>query len=180
MWSCNALLNPINRDHKILWLKSTGTLKEQTKITLKLTIEKIWCRLKRITNEQFFKILLPADMKSTEPGIYHPKDSKINPFVVKSVLESNWECFSESAIRKIFNFRPARQKKNSFQRTRLPHSSIQSGKREAVYNSFNYVWIKFEHQVKQIDASQKIPAFSGFRWPETYFRHRRGPDEQLQ
>ena len=31
---------------EILWLKSTGTLKEHTRKPLKLTIEKIWCRQK--------------------------------------------------------------------------------------------------------------------------------------
>ena len=43
------MLKPINRDYKKLWLKSIGTFGEQTILTLKLTIEKIRCRQKRVT-----------------------------------------------------------------------------------------------------------------------------------
>ena len=44
--TCIPMLKLINRDYKMLWLKSTGTFKERTQIPLKLTIEKIWCRQK--------------------------------------------------------------------------------------------------------------------------------------
>ena len=45
--SCNALLKLINRYYKIFWLKITGTFKKQTRIPLKLNIEKNWCRQKK-------------------------------------------------------------------------------------------------------------------------------------
>ena len=77
----------MNRDYRIVWLKSTGTFKEQTRLPLKLSIEKSWCRQKK-TKKQFFQILIHAEMKATKRGIMQQKTSKINPFMVKSVLES--------------------------------------------------------------------------------------------
>ena len=64
------MLKLINRYYKIFWLKITGTFKEETRIPLKLTIEKIWCRQKRKTFEQFLQTSVHADMKSTKRGIF--------------------------------------------------------------------------------------------------------------
>ena len=45
--SCIAFLKLINRYYKIIWLKSTSIFEEQTRIPLKLNIEKNCCRQKK-------------------------------------------------------------------------------------------------------------------------------------
>ena len=64
--SCLAVLKLINRYYKIIWLKSTSTFEEQTRIPFKLNIEKNCCRQKRTTIEQFLQISVHTDMKSTK------------------------------------------------------------------------------------------------------------------
>ena len=44
--------------------------------------------------------------KTTKRGPFRKKDSKINPFVVKSILEPNCKRFSKNAIREIFSLIP--------------------------------------------------------------------------
>ena len=100
----------MNRYYKIRWIKGTSIFKEQTRIPLKLNIKKISCRQKRITIEQFLQISVHTDMKSTKEAIFQ-KNPKINPFVVKSLLESNWKRFRQSAIRENFNLKPKTQLK---------------------------------------------------------------------
>ena len=111
-----SIIKLINRYYKILRQKSTSIFEEQTRIPLKLNIEKIWCRQKRKTIEQFLQISVHTDMKSTEEAFFEQKNPKIDPFVAKSLLESNWKRFHQSAIRENFNLKHKTQlKKNSFQ-----------------------------------------------------------------
>ena len=49
-WLFIVLLKLINRNCKILWLKSTSIFKEHTRIRLRTTIEKTWCRQKKNNN----------------------------------------------------------------------------------------------------------------------------------
>ena len=44
-----------------------------------------------------------------EGSHFLPKNPKINPFVVKSLLESNCKRFRQSAIRENFNLKPETQ-----------------------------------------------------------------------
>ena len=44
--------------------------------------------------------------KTTKRGPFRKKDSKINPFVVKSILEPNCKCFSKNAIGENFSLIP--------------------------------------------------------------------------
>ena len=74
--SCIAFLNLINRCYKIIWLKSTSIFEEQTRIPLKLNIEKNWCRQKRTTIEQFLQTSVHTDMKSTRKAISQQKTPK--------------------------------------------------------------------------------------------------------
>ena len=60
----------INRYYKILWLKSTSFSEDQTRIPLKLNIEKISCRQKGITAEQFLHISVHTDIKSTKKAFF--------------------------------------------------------------------------------------------------------------
>ena len=108
-------LTLINWYYKILWLKSTSISKEQTRIPLKLNIEKIWCRQKRITIEHFLQISLHTDMRSTKEAIFQqtPPPHQINPFVVKSFLETNCKHYRKSAIRENFNLKPETQLKKT-------------------------------------------------------------------
>ena len=52
------------------------------------------------------QILVHTDMKSTKEAIFQQKNTEINPFVVKSLMESNCKRFGESAIRENFNLKP--------------------------------------------------------------------------
>ena len=52
------------------------------------------------------QISVHADMKSTKRGIYQQKKTKINLFVIKSVLESNFKRFRDTAMRENFNLKP--------------------------------------------------------------------------
>ena len=52
-------------------------------------------------------------MKPTKEAIFQQKKPKINPIVVKSLLESNCKRFRKSAIRKNFNLKPETQLKKT-------------------------------------------------------------------
>ena len=56
-----------------------------------------------------------TDKKFNEKGHIPLETFKINPFVIKSVLESNCKRFRKSAKREIVHQKPEAQKKNSFQ-----------------------------------------------------------------
>ena len=56
--------------------KNAGKIEEQTRKTLKLTIENIECCQKRTKFEQFLRISDHADMKSTKRGILQQKIPK--------------------------------------------------------------------------------------------------------
>ena len=64
---------------------------------------------KKITIEQFLQIS-DTDMKSTKKAIFQ---QKINPFLVKSLFESNCKRFRKSAIRENFNLKPETQLKKT-------------------------------------------------------------------
>ena len=57
------------------------------------------------------QISVHTDMKSTKKSQIATKDSKVNPFVVKSLLESNCKRFRKSAIRGNFNVKPETEMK---------------------------------------------------------------------
>ena len=91
---------------------------------------------------------------------------KISPFVIKSVLKSNCKRFRKSAKRENFNQKPEAQKKET-------HSNISANfthQYKAVKENLNplsfiYVWTIFEHQVKDMYASQKLQTLSNLRSP---------------
>ena len=58
------------------------------------------------------QISVHTDIRSTKEAIFQQK-SKINPFVAKSLLESNCKCFRQSAIRENFNLKPETQLKKT-------------------------------------------------------------------
>ena len=128
------MLNLINRYHKSLLLKITRISKAQTKIPLTPTIEKTWCGQER----KIRAIFSPYRYEVDETRQIARKNSKNNPIVVKSVLDSNWKRFRDTAIGETFNWKPEIQmKKNSFQYLRQLYPSIQWSKREAVASYFH-------------------------------------------
>ena len=52
-------------------------------------------------------------MKSTKEAIFEQKKPKIDSFVAKSLLQSNWKRFHQSAIRENFNLKPETQLKKT-------------------------------------------------------------------
>ena len=62
-YSWIAFLQLVDRYYKIVWLRSTSIFKEQTRVPLKLKIEKK-CRQKRITTKQFFQISMITEIRS--------------------------------------------------------------------------------------------------------------------
>ena len=67
--------------------------------TTKTNYRKDFMSSKEITIEQFLQILVPADMTTTKRNTFQQKNSKIEPFVVKLVLEPICKRFSKSARR---------------------------------------------------------------------------------
>ena len=54
---------------------------------------KIWYRQKRHRFQQFLNISVYSDPKSRNKALILKKNPKLNPFVIKSVLETNCKCF---------------------------------------------------------------------------------------
>ena len=59
------------------------------------------------------QISVHTDMKSTKEAILPTKNPIINPFVVKSLLESKCKRFRPSEIREKFNLKPETQLKKT-------------------------------------------------------------------
>ena len=65
--------------------------------------------------EQSLQISLLRDTMSLKETIFERKNPKIDPFVTKSLLESNCKRFHQSAIRENFNLKhETQQGKKSF------------------------------------------------------------------
>ena len=163
------MLKHINRYYKILWLKSTSIFKEQTRIPLKLTIEKFWRRQKGNKFEQFLQISVHTYQNSTKKATLQWKTSKSiyllsnrfwNPIAYVSVKVQN----EKSSIRNLKH----KRKIQSSNWANYTHQYNEVKEKLKPF-SFIYVWTKFEHQVKDMYASQK--AFSILCKPETQFGH---------
>ena len=98
-------------------------------------------------------------MKSTKEAIFQITP-KINPFVVKSLLESNCKCFRQSAIREKLNLKPETQLKKTHSNNECNYTHQYKEVKEKLYEvSFIYVWTIFEHQVNDMYASEKVQGF---------------------
>ena len=86
------------------------------------------------------QILVHADMKSTKRSIYQQKKTKINPFVIKSILESNCKRFRKSTVRENFRLKPETQMKETHSNNRGNYiRQYKEVKTEAEPVSFIYV-----------------------------------------
>ena len=100
---------------------------------------------------------------------------KINPFVIKSVLESYCKRFRKSAKRENFNQKSEAQKKKTHSSNWANYAHQYNEVKEKLKPvSFIYVWTIFEHQVKDIFAIQKPQVLSNLRSPLTNIRHDQG------
>ena len=108
------------------------------------------------------------------------KNPKVNPFVVKSLLESNCKRFRQSAIRENFNLKPKSQLKKTLSTNggNYTHHYIEV-KENLLAVSFFYVWTIFEHQVIDMYASQKVPRFSQSSQARTRFQALSGPPTSM-
>ena len=102
----------------------------------------------------------PCRYEIIESSDFPTKNPKINPLVEKSFLESNCKRFRQSAIRKNLNLKPETQLKKTHSNNGGNHTHQYNEVKEKLQPvSFIYVWTIFEHQVKDIYASQKIQGF---------------------
>ena len=86
--------------------------------------------------------------------------------MIKSVLESNCKRFRKSAKRENFNQKPEAQKKETHSNNRANYTHQYNEVNEKLKPvSFIYVWTIFEHQVKDLYASQKLQVLSNLRSP---------------
>ena len=119
----------------------------------------------RITLEQFMQISVSADRTMSKPRIFQ-QQTKINPFVIKPVLETICKRSSKSAIRANFNLKPELEMEgNSFQWLTQLYPSIQWSKREAV-NRFlnlclNHIWAPGQSHVRISKISRFLLVFAG-------------------
>ena len=66
-------------------------------------MEKVRCHEKMNKIEHFLNFSVDFDLATTEIGLFQQKTSKINPFMVNSVLEHRCKRFTKSAKRENFN-----------------------------------------------------------------------------
>ena len=104
--------------------------------------------------------------RTTPTGTLH-----FNPFVVKSVLESNCKLFSKNGTQQNFKLKPDPQiEKMIFHSLMQLYSAKQSTKTEVFTTSFIHVWT-FENQTQVLYASPEVQVLSAFRRPETQIRY---------
>ena len=88
---------------------------------------------KKNNNWALLADLTPSGYEVNEKSHFLPKNPKIKPFVVKSLLEPKCKRFRNSAIRENFDLEPETQlKKNSIQEPKQLYSIIQRDKKEPV------------------------------------------------
>ena len=124
---------------------------------------------------------IPADFSPLryeviETSHFPTKNPKINPFFVKSLLESNCKRFRQSAIRENFILKPETQlKKNSFQKPRQQYPPIQRSKRKSVTSLPPFMSEPYLSTRSKTSMHLKMfKVSSSLRRPETYFRHTQG------
>ena len=85
-----------------------GTFEEQTRIARKLIIEETSYRWKETQKhrKKILAVFSPCRYDDNEARPTPTETPQLNPFVVKSVLESNCKLFRKSGIRENFNLKP--------------------------------------------------------------------------
>ena len=134
-------------------LKTTGTLKKQTKLPPKLNAKKILCQQKGRKLEHFCSPF-PYEIDVTRHFL--TENSNIDSFADNSVLEFNFERFYNAAIWGKFNLKYElqmiqTQTKNWRNRN---HENIEMKKK--LYHIFSFRFVKIsKHEVQDMSASLK-------------------------
>ena len=131
---------------------------------------------KRKQFSELFASFSPFRYEVNEESHISGKKPKINPFLIKSFLESICKRFRKNAIRDYFNLKTETQmRKNSFQKPMQINPSKKWNKREAVASSLCSslisIWGPGE---RHVGISKRSSFFSSFRRPETFFKHEQG------
>ena len=117
----------------------------------------------------------PYRSEVNEKSLIAMKNFKINLIVIESVLESNCKRFRKTAKRENFNQKPGAHKEKTHSNNWGDYTHQHNERKEKLKPfSFIYVWTIFEHQVKEMYASQRVPVFSSLRRPKSLFRHFQG------
>ena len=91
---------------------------------------------------------------------------KINPFVIKSVLDTYCKRFRKSAKPENFNQKPEAQKRKTHSNISANYTREYNEMKEKLKPvSFIYVGTIFEHLVKDIYASQRLQVLCNLRSP---------------
>ena len=113
--------------------------------------------------------------ENKEKSHFPTKSPKVKPFLIQSVLESISKRFRESAIRQNIKLKLERQTEKTHSNNRGNYTHQNNGIKEKLQpGSFIYVWTIFEHQVKNLCASQKFQVLPCVRMPKAYFRRGHG------
>ena len=100
----------------------------------------------------------------------------MNPFVVKSLFEYNCIRFGQSAIVGNFNLKHETQLKKTPSNNAGNYTHLYSEVKEKLQPvSFIYAWSTFEHQVKDMYASQNVQGFFQAPQARNLFQARAGP-----
>ena len=81
--------------------------------------------------QQFGNILVYSDQKSPNKALILKKNPKLNPFVIKSILETNCKRFLKKQKEKTSIYNVKHSIQNTFQQRRQLYLSIQWSKRKA-------------------------------------------------
>ena len=95
--------------------------------------------------------------------------------MVKSFSETNCKRFRRSALRENFILKRETQLKRIHYNNGGNYTQQYNGVNEKLSPvSFIYVWTILQHQVNDMNVSQKFQGFSSLRRPETHFTHAQG------
>ena len=119
------------------------------------------------------QISVLADMKSTKNSDTPTRNSKINPFVVKSLLESNCKRFRKSAIQDNLNLKPEGEMKKFIttnDATFFTNTAKMKGTCIQIPSFMSEQLLSTTFQ--RCMHLEKVKVFSSLRRPETHFHLR--------
>ena len=141
--------------------------------------EKFSCRRKRKKTSTIDEAFSPYSYCNDETWHFSAKKSKIKPFVVKSVLDSNCKRFRRSTTRENFNLKADAQKikTHSINDAIIFTNTMKKGEEYPI--SFSYVLTTFQHQVQDLYPSQTSNFFLVCPRYKHIFGTSRATNEQL-
>ena len=154
----------MSKKYKHLWKTDQNTLQTNYR--------KVLISSKRSLTEYLMRFSGHAGTKLTEKGILHQRHSKVNPFWLIPVLESNWDCSIKSAIREVINLKPDPQWKKQTPTTEATRSintaKVKWKPQRSLYLCLNSISASGQEHV--CISKTSIYFWSG--GPETKFGHK--------